>query len=119
MASSLDSILSLLSNNPLTATLNDALNSFSERREKLGLSNPGTVENITKEVQRDVFLNGFMFSGLRADLTKAFSMSPLFHVSHQFALGERLNPYTFAALYGSTKVLHNCCPSETGPPLFR
>ena len=27
-----------------------------------------------------------------------------FQVSHQFAMGERLNPYAFAALYGSEKV---------------
>ena len=27
-----------------------------------------------------------------------------FQVSHQFAMGERLQPYTFAALYGSSKV---------------
>jgi mitochondrial import receptor subunit TOM40 len=45
-----------------------------------------------------------MFSGLRADVTKAFSLQPLFQVSHQFAMGERLNPYTFAALYGTSKL---------------
>jgi mitochondrial import receptor subunit TOM40 len=90
--------------NPVAATIGDAFNAFSERRAKLGLSNPGTIENLSKEVQRDVFLNNFMFTGVRADLTKIFSMAPLFQVSHQFAIGERLNPYSFAAMYGTSKV---------------
>ncbi|GKT84853.1 mitochondrial import receptor subunit TOM40 [Colletotrichum tofieldiae] len=104
MASSLEQIQNVLLNNPVANTLSDAINSFSERRAKLGLSNPGTTENLTREVQRDVLLTNYMFTGLRADLTKAFSMSPLFQVSHQFAMGDRLNPYTFAALYGTSKV---------------
>lgn len=79
--------------------------SLSERRDALGLSNPGTVENIAREVQKDVFLNNYMFTGLRADLTKPFSVSPLFHVSHAFSMGSQgLPPYTFAALYGTPKV---------------
>lgn len=103
-SSSLDSIRSLFFSNPIAATIGDALNSFSERRAKLGLSNPGTIEGLSKEVQRDVFLNNYMFTGIRADLTKIFSMAPLFQVSHQFAMGERINPYTFAAMYGTGRV---------------
>ncbi|EJT77304.1 mitochondrial import receptor subunit tom-40 [Gaeumannomyces tritici R3-111a-1] len=99
-ASSLD----LVRSNPLTAGVADLYASFQERRAKLGLPNPGTTENLAKEVQRDVFLNNHSFSGLRADLTKVFSLNPLFQVSHQFAVGERINPYTFAAMYGSSKV---------------
>ena len=104
MAAQMESIRSLLLSNPLAAAIGDALNSVSERRAKLGLSNPGTMENLAKEVQRDVFLNNYMFTGIRADLTKIFSMAPLFQVSHQFAMGERINPYTFAAMYGTSKV---------------
>jgi hypothetical protein len=104
MASTMDSLRSFLFTNPISATIGDAVNSFSERRAKLGLSNPGTVENITREVQRDALLNNYMFTGLKADLTKALSINPLFQVSHQFAMGERLYPYTFAALYGTGKV---------------
>lgn len=104
MASTTDSTFAFLRNNPLSSAVSDALQSFHERRQKLGLSNPGTTESLAKEVQRDVLLNNYMFTGLRADLTKAFSLSPLFQVSHQFAMGERLNPYTFAALYGTSKV---------------
>jgi mitochondrial import receptor subunit TOM40 len=108
MASTSESPLAFLRNNPLFSSVSSALSSFSERRAKLGLSNPGTVENIAREVQRDVFLNNYMFTGIRADLTKAFSLNPLFQVSHQFAMGDRLNPYTFAALYGTSKV---CSPN--------
>ncbi|KAF3760276.1 putative translocase of outer mitochondrial membrane complex, subunit TOM40 [Cryphonectria parasitica EP155] len=104
MASTSSHPLAFVGSNPLVKTVSDALGLFQERRAKLGLSNPGTVENLAKEVQRDVLLNNYMFTGLRADLTKAFSLNPLFQVSHAFALGERSNPYTFAALYGTNKV---------------
>lgn len=96
--------LAFLRQNALTSSLAEAYTSFSERRAKLGLVNPGSVENLTKEVQRDVLLNNYMFSGIRADITKIFSLNPLFQVSHQFALGDRLQPYTFAALYGTSNV---------------
>ena len=100
-----DSPLGFLVNNSVTVALADTLTSFSERREALGLSNPGTVENIAREVQRDVFLNNYTFSGLRADLTKAFSIAPLFQVSHAFSMGSQgLPPYTFAALFGTNRV---------------
>jgi mitochondrial import receptor subunit TOM40 len=63
------------------------------------------VENIAKEVQRDVFLNNLTFSGVRADLTKAFSVAPLFQISHALSMGSQgLPPYAYAALYGSPKV---------------
>jgi mitochondrial import receptor subunit TOM40 len=87
--------------------LKDTYNSFSERREALGLSNPGTTDGVAKEVQRDVFLNNSTFTGMRADLTKAFSIAPLFQLSHAFSMGSQgLPPYTFAALYGTNKVGH-------------
>lgn len=94
-----------LKENALVSAIQRTYLSLSERRDALGLSNPGTVENIAREVQKDVFLNNYMFTGLRADLTKPFSVSPLFHVSHAFAMGSQgLPPYTFAALYGTPKV---------------
>lgn len=104
MASTMDLLRNLFYKNPVATAISDAANSFSERRAKLGLPCPGTVENLTKEVQRDVLLNNYMFTGLKADLTKAVSINPLFQVSHQFAMGERLYPYNFAALYGTSKV---------------
>ncbi|RKF83189.1 Mitochondrial import receptor subunit tom40 [Golovinomyces cichoracearum] len=100
-----DSPLSFLCHNALSSTLADLYTSFSDRRAQLGLKNPGNVENIAREVQRDVLLNNYAFSGLRADITKAFSVSPLFQVSHSFAMGSQaLPPYTFAALFGTEKI---------------
>ncbi|KAI9826226.1 MAG: translocase of outer mitochondrial membrane [Sarea resinae] len=97
--------LGFVTDNAAVSALKDTYVSFSERREALGLSNPGTVENIAREVQKDVFLNNYTFTGLRADLTKAFSVAPLFQVSHAFSMGSQgLPPYTFAALYGTPKV---------------
>ncbi|KAI0157542.1 mitochondrial import receptor subunit TOM40 [Xylariaceae sp. FL1272] len=96
--------LGFLATNPLTSAVSNAYNAFSDRRAKLGLSNPGTVETISKEVTRDVSLTNFMHTGLRAELTKAVSLAPLFQVSHQFAMGEHMKPYTFSALYGSNSV---------------
>lgn len=97
---------SFLVENSAAVALKDAYNSFSERRAALGLSNPGTVDNIAREVQKEVLLSNFMFSGLRADLTKVFGMSPLFRVSHAFSMGGsgNLPPYAFSAMYGTPKV---------------
>lgn len=95
----------IIMNNAVIALLRDMSSSFSRRREALGLSNPGTVDNIAREVQKDVFLTNSMFTGLRADLTRPFSVNPLFQVSHAFAMGSQgLPPYTFLALYGTSKV---------------
>jgi len=79
---------------------------FQDRRAALGLSNPGTVDQIAKEVQRDVFLTNQTFSGLRAELSKSFSIFPLFQISHAFSTGSQmLSPYTFLALYGTNSIL--------------
>jgi len=103
-----DSPLGFIATNPLASAVSDALNSFHNRRAALGLSNPGTIESLSREVTRDVSLTNFMHAGLRADLTKAVSLSPLFQVSHQFALGEHMKPYAFAAMYGTS----NVCPGK-------
>jgi mitochondrial import receptor subunit TOM40 len=97
--------LDFLFNNGVVNSISSQLSSLQARRAALGLPNPGTVENIAREVQRDVFLNNYAFSGLRADLTKPFSISPLFQVSHAFSTGSQgLPPYTLAALFGTSKV---------------
>lgn len=99
------STASFLKNNAVIATLRDTYSFFSRRRAALGLSNPGTVDNISREVQKDVFLTNFMFTGLRADLTRPFSVNPMFQVMHAFAMGSHgLPPYSFVALYGTSKV---------------
>lgn len=85
--------------------LQDVYAAFQERRQALGLSNPGTVENIAREVQRDVFLSNQSFSGLRAELSKSFSAAPLFQVAHSLSMGSQLQPpYSYMVLYGSPKV---------------
>lgn len=94
--------------NSFLGKLNDVYAAFHERREALGLANPGTVENIAKEVNRDVFLNNQSFSGLRADITKAFGVAPLFQVSHALSLGSQaLPPYSYNVLYGTPKVSYS------------
>jgi hypothetical protein len=83
----------------------DTYRSFQDRRAALGLSNPGTVDNIASEVQRSVFLTNQTFSGLRAELNKSFSIAPLFQISHAFSAGSQmLSPYTFLGLYGTNNV---------------
>lgn len=94
------------SSNALTATLSQYWKAFTDRREALGLSNPGIVEDVAKETQRGVFLNNFMITGLRADLTKTFSATPMFQVAHAFSqgAGQGMPPYTFLASFGTPKV---------------
>lgn len=101
--------LAFLADNAVVSALKDTCGSFSERRAALGLSNPGTVENIAREVQKEVLLSNFMFTGLRADLTKVFGMSPLFRISHAFAMGSagNLPPYAFSSMFGNPKVKTN------------
>ncbi|KAI5307614.1 translocase of outer mitochondrial membrane [Ascosphaera atra] len=98
---------SFLTNNSVASALKDTYNSFHERRSALGLPNPGTVENINREVTKDVLLSNFSFTGLRADMTKVFSMDPLFRASHAFTVGAQggqLPPYAFSSMFGSSKV---------------
>lgn len=97
--------LRLLSQNPLVSAFRETYSSFTARRDTLGLSNPGTVENVDREVKKNVFLTNYMFSGMRADLTKPFSVTPLFQVAHAFSIGSQgLPPYNFTAMYGTNKV---------------
>jgi mitochondrial import receptor subunit TOM40 len=97
--------LAFVTDNVIAATLIDTYASLAERRKALGLSNPGTVEGISREVQREVLLSNFMFQGLRCDLQKVFSVAPLFRIQHGFAMGSQaLPPWQLMALYGTPKV---------------
>jgi len=97
--------LAFLSDKPIFAALGSLQGSFRERRQALGLKNPGTVENVSREVLKDVFLNHHTFSGMRADLMKSFSMNPLFQISHAFTMGAQgMPPYNFTAVFGNDKV---------------
>ncbi|KAF9005661.1 eukaryotic porin/Tom40 [Cyathus striatus] len=82
---------------------------FAQWRSDLGLPNPGSVENLQKEVK--VFLpathlSNYIFDGARADLTKNLSMNPMFQVTHSFALGSQSLPssYNLGAIFANEKV---------------
>jgi mitochondrial import receptor subunit TOM40 len=100
---------------------------FAQWRTDLNLPNPGTVENLQKEVKGASFarssavnadpstplsktathLTNFAFDGGRADLTKTLSMTPAFQVTHSFALGSQTVPpsYNFGAIFATPLVL--------------
>lgn len=103
--STLSNLLAPLYHNPISAALYDVTTAFQERRNALGLPYPGSVDGISREVTRDVFLNSSMFGGFRADFTKSFSAAPLFQTAHNFTMGAQGMPaYSFAGLYGSPQV---------------
>ncbi|KAH7103908.1 eukaryotic porin/Tom40 [Auriculariales sp. MPI-PUGE-AT-0066] len=78
----------------------DSAPSSSTAAASLQLPNPGTVENLQKEV-KNVHLTNYFFDGARADLNKTLSASPFFQVTHSFALASptALPSYTFGAVY--------------------
>jgi len=90
----------------VVSPLANAYDRFSQWRYALGLSNPGTVENLTKEV-KSTHLTNFFFDGARADLAKNLSVSPLFQVTHSFSLASQTAPptYNFGAVFANNSVL--------------
>ncbi|CCE63003.1 hypothetical protein TPHA_0D03680 [Tetrapisispora phaffii CBS 4417] len=93
---------SFWSSNPISSFFIDTYRNVHQHRESLSLSNPGSVEDLNKEVARDVFLNQYAFTGLRADLNKAFSLNPAFQTSHTFSIGStNLPSYAFSALFAN------------------
>jgi mitochondrial import receptor subunit TOM40 len=100
------SFWSTLSSNVFVSRASSLVSAFQQKREELALPNPSGADNLFKEVERDVLLNNYAFTGLRADLTRALSaMNPLFQVSHAFTMGSQTQPpYQFAVMYGSPLV---------------
>lgn len=91
---------SFWSANPISSFVLSTYKQLHDHRQSLSLTNPGTVENLNKEVSRDVFLSQYFFTGLRADLNKAFSLNPAFQTSHTFSIGSTTLPnYAFSALF--------------------
>ncbi|KAF8163312.1 eukaryotic porin-domain-containing protein [Crassisporium funariophilum] len=90
--------------NPVSPFFN-AYDRFARWRVDLGLPQPGSVENLQKEVKA-THLSNYIFDGARADLTKSLSMNPLFQVTHSFALGSQTLPssYNFGAIFANPKV---------------
>ncbi|KAH9180557.1 eukaryotic porin-domain-containing protein [Lactarius sanguifluus] len=86
--------------------LANASSRFSSWRTALGLPNPGSVENLQKEV-KTTHLTNFIFDGARADLMKGLSMDPAFQVTHSFQLASQSAPptYSFGALFANSKGL--------------
>ncbi|KAG4303127.1 hypothetical protein PCK1_000465 [Pneumocystis canis] len=79
---------------------------FREIRASLGLSNPGTVEYLSREAQQDVLLSRMMFTGARADLGKVFPCKDdiTFQTTHSFSMGSQQFPsYSFGAVFGTKK----------------
>jgi mitochondrial import receptor subunit TOM40 len=111
--------------NPVSPFFN-VYDRFARWRADLGLPQPGTVENLQKEVKGNPFscvcvlysrissaaathLSNYIFDGARADLTKSLSMNPLFQVTHSFALGSQTLPssYNFGAIFANTRVTYS------------
>jgi hypothetical protein len=108
---------------PVFSPFVNAYSRLSSWRAALGLPNPGTVENLQKEVKSEFFavcksvrgvsqgdtathLTNFIFDGARADLMKGLSMDPAFQVTHSFQLASQSAPptYSFGALFANAKV---------------
>lgn len=95
-----------LKSNFLTRFVTRTVDSVLESRARLGLPNPGTTENVSKEVSRDVLLTPFFFTGLKADVSKSFSLQPVFQVSHALSLGNPAQPaYAFATAFATERTM--------------
>lgn len=91
---------------PVTALISQSFSKFNEFKKSFGLTNPGTVDTINKEVSRDVLLTPFFFTGLKADVSKSFSLAPVFQVSHALSIGNPMaSPYAFAAAYANQSTM--------------
>ncbi|KAF8599035.1 hypothetical protein BDV93DRAFT_560690 [Ceratobasidium sp. AG-I] len=75
---------------------------FASWRSGLGLTNPGTTENMQREVKMTHATN-HLFDGARADLSKALSFNPAFQVTHSFNLASYTQPatYNFGAVFAN------------------
>lgn len=91
---------------PFGEYIKNNLKTLYDIRTSLGLSNPGTVEYLSREVQQDVLLSRMMFTGARADLGKVFPCKDgvTFQITHSFSLGsQQFLPYSFGTVFGTKK----------------
>jgi mitochondrial import receptor subunit TOM40 len=90
---------------PVTHPLVNTYTRFEKWKDSFGLYQPGTAENLTKEIKQ-THLTNFLFDGARADLTKGLSLNPAFQVTHSFSLASATAPpmYNFGAIYADNKV---------------
>lgn len=95
----------LWSTNPVSKFLSSVSQTIIQHRHSLDLVNPGIMENINKEVSKDVFLGLYQFTGLKADINKTFSMNPAFQIAHSFAVGSKLPAYSFTSIIANDQAL--------------
>lgn len=91
--------------NPVSQFLSSVSQTIIQHRNSLDLVNPGIMENINKEISKDVFLSLYQFTGLKADINKTFSMNPAFQIAHSFAIGSKLPSYSFTSIIANDKAL--------------
>ena len=62
--------------------------------------------HVVRCARPDTHLTNFFFDGARADLLKALSVDPIFHVTHGFSLASQTTPstYNFGALFANQQV---------------
>ncbi|ORX33408.1 putative mitochondrial import receptor subunit tom40 [Kockovaella imperatae] len=91
---------------PMTGPVMNTYNRFHGWKESMGLIQPGTVENLTREISQ-VHLANWAFEGARADVSKVVSGSPAFQLTHSFALGSSSKPssYNFGAVFANAQTL--------------
>ena len=109
----------------------------------MGLVQPGTVENLTKEISRElrireqraqascnpaddphwpeVHLANWFFDGARADVSKVVSANPAFQLTHSFSLGSASKPsnYNFGAIFANAQVGHASRLPSDPPSVLR
>ncbi|KAG4304116.1 hypothetical protein PORY_002480 [Pneumocystis oryctolagi] len=91
---------------PFKEYIKNSIETLREIRSSLQLSNPGTVEYLSREAQQDVLLSRMMFTGARADLGKVFSCKDdvTFQTTHSFSVGsQQFPPYSFGTVFGTKK----------------
>lgn len=125
----LDAVASVF--HPIAGPVANTYSIFHGWKESMGLVQPGTVENLTKEVSRrsrlisysvveavasrsgadlrvllEVHLANWFFDGARADVSKVVSANPAFQLTHSFSLGSASKPasYNFGAIFANAQV---------------
>lgn len=89
----------------LMQSIYNGLGSFRDFRQSLDLLHPGTVDDVSAEVSKNLTLSNYAFTGLRAEISKIFNKSPLFTTSHAFSIGSQTLPaYQFQTMLGYDNV---------------
>jgi mitochondrial import receptor subunit TOM40 len=99
---------------PVAAPIAGTFERFHNWKEYMGLSQPGTVENLTRDVT-NTHMSNYFFEGARADLSKVVSPNPAFQITHSFTLGAQKSSYMLGALFADQNTfLHGQWDPSTG-----